>query len=194
MELKACTLNEISEIYNTYLVVDFPKNEVKPLSRITELYEKQLYFAYGLYGDGNALLAYAFLYAAPNSDFLLLDYFAVLKSMRGEGLGTKALSLLCTEVETHFAGLIIEAENPDFAETAEEKEIRKRRIRFYERNGFEHTQILSRLFGVEYCILVRTARAPSTLNLTQSVINTYHTLIPSKHWEKNVSVRIEEDS
>ena len=65
MKLKACTLNEITEIYNTYLVVDFPKNEVKPLSRITELYEKQLYFAYGLYGDDHALLAYAFLYAAP---------------------------------------------------------------------------------------------------------------------------------
>ncbi len=194
MKLKACTLNEITEIYNTHLVVDFPKNEVKPLSRITELYEKQLYFAYSLYGDDHALLAYAFLYAAPNSDYLLLDYFAVLKSMRGEGLGTKVLSLLSTEIETHFSGLIIEAENPVFAETAEEKEIRIRRIQFYERNGFERTKILCRLFGVEYCILVRATRAPSTLNLTQSVLNTYRTLIPSKHWEKNVSVRIEEDS
>ena len=44
-------------------------------------------------------------------------------------------------------------EDPDTAPTAQERETRRRRIRFYLKNGARETGCRCRLFGVEYRIL-----------------------------------------
>ena len=53
--IKLFSAQEIENVYNTYLLKDFPPAEVKPLSRIQMLFEKNLYFGYGLYDETNTI-------------------------------------------------------------------------------------------------------------------------------------------
>ena len=57
--------------------------------------------------------------------FTFIEHFAVFDNFKNKGLGTKALELL----KTTYNNLVLEAEPP-------KTEIAKRRIAFYERNGF----------------------------------------------------------
>ena len=100
MTVRRFTAQEIADVYNTYLVKDFPKAEVKPLSRIQYLFEKNLYFGYGLYDESDTLLAYAFFSDAYGCEFVLLDYFAVVDGNRGAGIGCKMLTLYAFDPST----------------------------------------------------------------------------------------------
>lgn len=192
MKIKRFTLQEIEYVYNTHLINDFPSAEVKPLSRIQYLYEKELYFGYGLYDETEALLAYAFFSDAYGCEFVLLDYLAVVSGHRGTGLGTKMLTLLKEEIVKEHEGIILESENPDFAENAKDFDVRTRRIQFYLNNDFSSTKMVSRLFGVEYRIFVYAKKQPSTLSLAYATVALYKALIAEKHLKDNVSLRIEE--
>ena len=187
-----CESTDIEYIYNHHIIHDFPKAEVKPLSRILELHRKGVYFAYALYSESNQLLSYAFLCSAAACEYVLLDYLAVSDDIRGKGIGTNMLELLKAEICKTYTGILLESENPDFALDKADFDIRSRRISFYEKCGFHTTKMLSRLFGVEYCVLVYAPEIPSTLNLAHATVNLYRTLIPEKHLAANVSLRISE--
>ncbi len=191
MHLVLCNPQEITDIYNNYIKNDFPPAEVKPLSRILMLYEKNLYFVYALY-EKDELLSYAFFSSAPGCEYVLLDYLAVVSGKRNMGIGAKMLDLLKTEVCKNFNGILLESENPDFAKDEEEKEIRKRRISFYLRCGFEITKMQSCLFGVEYKIMVYCPVSHSTLSLTHALSALYKSLIAEKYMADNVSIRIDD--
>ncbi|MBR4030058.1 MAG: GNAT family N-acetyltransferase [Clostridia bacterium] len=191
MCLVLCNPQEITEIYNNHIKNDFPPAEVKPLSRILMLYEKNLYFVYALY-EKDELLSYAFFSSAPGCEYVLLDYLAVVSGKRNMGIGAKMLDLLKTEVCKNFNGILLESENPDFAKDEEEKEIRVRRIAFYLRYGFEITKMHSCLFGVEYKILAYCRVSHSTLSLTQALSDLYKSLIAEKHMAENVSLRVDD--
>ncbi len=192
MILKIFSAQDIENVYNTYLVKDFPAAEVKPLSRILELFVKKLYFGYGLYDETDNLLAYAFFSAAYGCEFVLLDYLAVVDGNRDRGVGTKMLALLKEEIAKEYVGIILESENPDFAENAKDFDTRTRRIQFYLNNEFSSTKMVSRLFGVEYRIFVYAKKQPSTLSLAYATVALYKALIAEKHLKDNVSLRIEE--
>ena len=149
MTVKLFSAQDIENVYNTYLLKDFPPAEVKPLSRIQMLFEKKLYFGYGLYDETDTLLAYAFFSTAYGCEFVLLDYLAVVDGNRDKGIGSKMLTLLKEEVAKEYEGIILESENPDFAENAKDFDVRTRRIQFYLNNDFSSTKMVSRLFGVE---------------------------------------------
>ena len=189
MELLLCNKEEITRIYETHLVNDFPKAEVKPLKRILLLADIGMYFAYGLYCDGE-LISYAFFSCSNDTDYVLLDYFATIAGRRGEGIGAKMLELLKSEICKTKSGIILETEDPDFACDEADFKIRTRRVNFYTRCGLEHTKIRTTLFGVNYKILVSSKRAISTLSVTHAVTALYHTLIAEKHLKDNVSIII----
>ena len=92
MDLILCNKKEIEEIYSNHIKKDFPPAEVKPLSRILMLYEKNLYFVYALY-EKDELLSYAFFSSAPGCEYVLLDYLAVVSGKRNMGIGAKIGSL-----------------------------------------------------------------------------------------------------
>lgn len=192
MVLKICNREEIEKIYNTYLVQDFPKDEVKPLERILFLYDKNLYFAYGLYDADEKMLAYAFFSKAHSCEYVLLDYYAVAEEKRGTGIGSHMLSLLKETLCGEYEGIILESENPDFAENAKDFDVRSRRIQFYLNNGFSSTKMLCRLFGVEFRLFVYAKKQPSTLSLAYAAVALYKALIEKKDLKDNISLRIEE--
>ncbi|MBQ1922882.1 MAG: GNAT family N-acetyltransferase [Lachnospiraceae bacterium] len=153
MEMRKLPLDEMREIYDLRMREDFPDNERRPFSGIAVLYEKGEYEGWGLC-EGKDLLAYAFLVKEiwQGKPCCLVDYIAVDRDRRGEGIGT----CLLKELKKALAGadcVIGEVENPDYARTPEEKAEMERRLRFYLRNGLRDTGACEWLYHVEYRLL-----------------------------------------
>ncbi|MBD5487680.1 MAG: 2-amino-4-hydroxy-6-hydroxymethyldihydropteridine diphosphokinase [Lachnospiraceae bacterium] len=153
VHIEHLTLEQAREIYGTYAQSDFPPEELKPFSVIEETWGRGNYHAYGFY-EGTTLCAYAFLMADVEKRLLLLDYFAVVGERRGQGYGSRALALLregCAE----WNALVIEVEDDELPDINEEtRDMRKRRISFYTAAGCLMSTTRSRLWGVDYRIMV----------------------------------------
>lgn len=150
MEIREIAEGIFPDIYQTYIVNDFARDERRPLKAIQKLYKQHDYIAYGLY-DGEELRAYACFIKKTGVSGVLLDYFAVVSGKRGGGIG----SLFLTEVKKKWecGGIIIESEMPEMAADDADREIRERRIRFYQKNGAELSNIGWKTFGVDYNLL-----------------------------------------
>ena len=153
---KALTPEEIMAVYDAWGPEHFPDSELKPLSSVKMLLERGQYSGYGLY-EGSAateggLLGYALLMHDKDREKMLLDYYAFMEEYRCRGLGSVFLHEI--QKQTDFPGCFIECEAPETADCAEQRELRERRIRFYERNGAVLTQVRAQLFGVTYRMLV----------------------------------------
>jgi len=116
------------------------------------MWEDGSYQALGMYEqkeDANELIGYAFCAMAPDCNMILLDYLAIREEYRGLGMGgifLKKMRQCMREVE----GILIETEDISFASNEEERQIRKKRDSFYERNGVVRTQIKSKIFSVHF--------------------------------------------
>lgn len=153
------TFAQAREIYETYAQEDFPPEEIKPVSVIEETWKRGNYHAYGFY-EGTTLCAYAFFVADEEKRVLLLDYFAVLKTRRGQRIGSRALALL-RETCAEWNALVIEVEDDELPEIDQEtRDIRRRRISFYQEAGCYMTAVRSRLWGVDYRIMVMPLADP----------------------------------
>lgn len=75
-----------------------------------------------------------------------------------------------------------ETEDPSFAAREEELQVRRRRIRFYEKNGFFDSRNTCRLFGVEYRILGKSSAAAEKeeiqIRCREELDSIYRTVIP----------------
>ncbi len=158
MKLRLLNRRQAKEIYDRYLVRDFPDSERKPFASMAALLRKGMYEPLAVEDDGGSLAGYAFLMAQPGSPSALLDYFAVLPAMRGQGLGTKALQALAGYLAPSRRSLLIECEHPAEAPDAA---VARQRVAFYLRAGARATAMESRLFGVRYLILVLPCAGPA---------------------------------
>lgn len=153
--IKELTKEELRRVYEERMVVDFPPEELKPFAKIEELYDGGRYAAYSVADPEGAILSYALfarLSAGNTKSHYLFDYFAVREDLRNEGIGTLFLRRLAACLPD-AESVIGEVENPQYAGDAEESELRKRRLRFYRRNGLRECGVTSRIYGVEYRIL-----------------------------------------
>ena len=90
-----------------------------------------------------------FFVCAVYEEMVLIDYFAVMSSKRGGGVGTNALKLLSDVYPEYYIFLEIEPEN----EKASNALQRVRRKNFYLRCGFQETGILWDMYGVPMEVL-----------------------------------------
>ena len=98
---------EMTEVYRQAMKQDFPPDELKPLSRILAQKRKNIALCLG-YFEQDKLIGYAVLEQDTAQRCLLLDYFAIIQSSRGQGWGTRFLN----ELKTMFADremIVIEA-------------------------------------------------------------------------------------
>ncbi len=103
----------------------FPAEEYRSYKEQKELLERPEYGIYVLHGDENTQIL-TFLAMWRFSDLMFLEHFASAPEVRGRGIGSAALQ----EAVGRFPGqFCLEVELPE-TETA------RRRIAFYERNGF----------------------------------------------------------
>ena len=150
LKIQILPLEDVRTIYRERLVHDFLPEEVKPLSVIEAAIGRQQYVCYGLWA-GEEMPAYAFF--VVNGPCALLDYYAVRADLRGQGYGSRFLRMLAAETMRKYDCVLLEAENPDFAENARERENMERRLRFYRHNGIRDTGLRAEVWHVEYRIL-----------------------------------------
>ena len=158
MEIRLLERSQFGEIYEEQMKGDFAADELKPLAMIYEMYDRGIYAGYGLY-EGAELLGYA-LFVVGDYPCALLDYLAICRGCRNVGLGTTFLTglreVLAAEGKAP-AGIVLESERPEAGKDEADRELRRHRLGFYERNGFVRTELKCVLFGVEFTIMYRPA-------------------------------------
>lgn len=180
-------IGQLKKIYKILMKKDFPPSELKPFSIIKKEIERSEYVCYGMFDD-DVLCGYAFFVVRNAENGVknyLLDYFAVTEADRNKGIGSAFLGLISEKLSG--SGIIIcEAENPDFAEDTDEKNLRERRIGFYIRNGFSDTGVTVRLFGVEYVILEITRNEKHSQDeIKEFYYEVYSRIVPKLLLKKN---------
>lgn len=181
MELKLLNKEELTALYNGELVVDFPKSELKPLRAMLSLMDMGKYDPLRVTENGETV-GYAMVWLPGERNGALLEYFGVLRGMRNGGIGSRILTLLAER----YGQLFGEAEAPTSADPAE-NDLRRRRIAFYERNGFRVLDYECALFGVHFNCLYRGSETDDRKveELHRSVYADYFS---SEHMERFVQL------
>ena len=150
-ELRLLTARQLRQVYRERVRSDFPPSERRPLASMERLRAAGVYDTWGMY-EGEELLAYACLGRS-------VAYGVAARADRpprgppgGRRTGTLALSLL----QARYGGcsLLVEAEAQEEGVPPEENALRARRLSFYERSGFRRLDYQTRIFGVQYAMLV----------------------------------------
>lgn len=179
MKIKVLNKNEIGKIYQEHLKRDFPKDELKPLEYINRMYDISKYECFGFYDD-DVFLGYAYMVIPDSSDTRLLDYFAVVKEFRSNGIGGDCLK----ELKKYYKNLscvILESESPDYSRDDNDKKIRERRIGFYQRNGLVKTSITTFVGGVYYTIFcMECSDSIDKIDVKSEIEKIYHTMFEAK--------------
>lgn len=138
-------LMEWLKVYNLYQSV-FPASEKKPFSMIQSMYKKGKSDVW--YCEENGKFA-GLVITINGPDKILLDYLAVAKNRRGQGIGSKILQKM--REQYLGKGIFLEIEIVD--DSAENYEERKRRKQFYLANGMKPMNVFVELFGVDMELL-----------------------------------------
>lgn len=192
MEIKAITDHgQISDIYHNRMKYDFPRDELKPLQSILHAVKNNCYECYGLFGDRDQeLLGYAFFVRKKedSGNHYLLDYYAVDRKHRNEGIGSFFIQQF-PEMITDAESLIIEVEDPDKASDDADRKIRNRRLGFYLRNHCILTEIRTRLFGVDYRVLIwQDGRQHDEDEIRKAYTDIYKIMVPELLYRKFVKI------
>ena len=128
---------ELNELYLTA----FPKYERKPFDMILEGAKKGNYEILSIESDTGRFLGLAITILYEG--YALLDYFAVLYTERGNGIGTTALNLLIDR----YKGKKFFLESESTAVPCSNLNQRLRRKKFYEKCGMTALNFQVNLFG-----------------------------------------------
>lgn len=179
MKIETLSAGELKALYETKMREDFPESELRPYSNMKYLMDLGAYRCFACREDGG-IAAYALF--AVSGGAALLDYYAVDAARRGRGVGSRFLSGL-KDISGRFGApyVIIEAESVESAQTPEQTEERRRRLRFYDHCGCRATGVYSFLFGVEYQILIlplAETAAPSDSEVKAALESLYRLIVP----------------
>ena len=123
MKLEVMTVQEFDAVYHL-MEQSFPRDEYRPYERQRAVLDDPAYRIHVLRGENGGIAAFITLWSL--GDVAFVEHFAVEPSLRGGGIGSRLLS----EIKGLYPGMIcLEVELP-------ETDMARRRIGFYERNGF----------------------------------------------------------
>ncbi len=186
MELREFNAVETKNIYNTYMVEDFPSSELKSLNKILRLMEEKKYISFGVF-EGETLVGYAFF--MTNENIILLDYFAILKNKRMGGYGSKSLTLISEYFKNKFDVLVLESEDPTFAKDEVDRTTRERRINFYKKNNFEVASIEAKVYSVEFVIFTKNDKVRNDEVVAKLLYNLYVAMSNEDKCRENVFIK-----
>ena len=187
--IRELSLQEMQEIYDTKMKGDFPPAEIKPFSTIRAMHERGEYLGLGMLTAEGGILAYAFfVICRPDGQAVLLDYFAVDKDRRGEGIGSRMLR----EIIERFADIpvLLESEDPDHACDEADRKKREKRLSFYHRNNALDTGVRAWVFDVDYRVLphMPPGRVPAEAYARKILSELYGTMFSPQQLEIKVRV------
>ena len=122
------------EVYPEYIKI-FPKEERKELKTIEQNYDKKI-TKFIKICENNQFVGFFIINTIKNSQYVQLDYFAILEKYQNKGYGTKAIQLLKKQMEA-YDGIFVEIEKLGLGKDKQENLLRERRAKFYETLGFE---------------------------------------------------------
>ena len=117
MKLQRLDENQITKLYQEYMVVDFPKDELKPLNMILKSVQEGFYDCFGLF-ENEKIVGYTFMVKQENS--YLIDYIAIFPEHRNKGVGTNLLTLI-DDYLGDADRIIGEVEDPAYTDDEEQK-------------------------------------------------------------------------
>lgn len=183
MSIQALPWRDFEALYHNHLVVDFPENERKTLSEYHDLYRRGLYDLYGLKKD-KRLLAYGFIGHVPEVQSVLLDYLAVTKPVRGQGVGSVFLKALKAILKRP---ILLEVEDPKYTDKLSEQRTRKRRVAFYLKNGGYLSDISLNIYDDRFKIMVLSDEVCDDAQLRYDLKKLYRLLLtPSQQTSPDI--------
>lgn len=121
--LQKLDINDFDRVYSL-MEKSFPTDERRPYEKQKALLDDPLYCIYGVKSDSGDITAFITVWQFES--FAYVEHFAVAPDCRGSGIGSAVLRELVSGLSCLVC---LEVELP-------ETDMAKRRIAFYERNGF----------------------------------------------------------
>ena len=146
MQLRDLTLDQLRWLHATELHEAFPAEELKPFPAMEQLFRRGAYRPVGAW-EGETLVGYALLWTSPAAGYVLIDYLGVTAARRNGGLGARSSRLLQEKFQD-WEGDPGGVRRP--WKGGPEDALRRRRLGFYQRNGFRPLSYDCLLFGVHY--------------------------------------------
>jgi len=172
--IKRGTLDDLERIYPFY-VQDFPRSERKPYRILKKLMNRNIGELQILYDD-KIWVGYAFLIVQKNQRVVLLDYLAIRDGLRGRGYGETLIAKL-KDCYNYYEALFGEVERVEDFLPESLNQLRARRLRFYERLGFElMNDYVIRLWNVSYVPVYVTTNKKISHQKMASYIESFYDL------------------
>lgn len=189
MELRRLDAKQIKYVYHNHLQNTFPAEERRPLNRILHLVKSGKYECLGMCKE-TEIVGYAFLVKYQKN--YLIDYLGVCEAYRNQGIGSAILKKLADYYQDADC-ITVEIEDPAYAITKEDRQLRIRRHNFYLRNGYKTTDVKVLLFGVDFLLAVNADSKVYTKTDVADLYKTYYriTLPRFLYWLK---VKIKRDN
>lgn len=127
MDINSDELAQAMVIYRS----SFPDNERLPEAKLAEKITNQEFQLWVSYEESKVNFM-AILCPLKETNFTLLGYVAVAENLRGKGIGEDFLKYIGKELKEKDKFLLLEVENPELGDN---REIKQRRINFYQRLG-----------------------------------------------------------
>lgn len=184
---RTAPVTEAKKLYDKFIVPYFPENERRPLWAVRRLMKKGFYKII-VAEESDIPLGIAAIGGYPAGNAFLLDYLAVNSEMRSAGIGSALLGAVI-----HYADgfpILIETEDPVFAETDEKHAQCVRRNAFYTRSGAVFSGVESEIFGVHYNNLILTdGPLPDDASVARSLDSLYRFMIDDLSiFEENIKI------
>ena len=135
MNLVNIGIEEFKKIVYPEYVSIFPKEERKELKVLEDNFNKKI-TRFIKICENNQFVGFFIINTIKNSQYIQLDYFAILQKYQNRGYGTKAIQLLKSKMET-YDGIFVEIEKLGLGKDKQDNLVRERRAKFYETLGFE---------------------------------------------------------
>ena len=129
----------------------FPRAERKPFLTILKKYRVEATDIWCILCEGRFL---GFAATMNSPDLVMLDYLAVKKSCRGQGVGSAAMGQLTERYRDR--GFLLEIESP--YEPGKDQPLRQKRKQFYLNCGMEPLNVMAEVFGVKMELLGRNCQ------------------------------------
>lgn len=184
MEIRRLERNMLENVYSL-MKNDFLSDELKPLELIKKYIKNGICSIYGFYED-NKLVSYMDVIFSSTS--ALIDYFAVVEQYRCTGVGGSSIFSLKHELKD-LDFILAEVEAEQQAKTDGDLKTIKRRIAFYEKNGFYLTGNRISLFGHKYNIMALPIKTkPNKETALERLFEIYRLMFSKEIINKHVSI------
>ena len=145
MNLVNIGIEEFKKIVYPEYVSIFPKEERKELKVLEDNFNKKI-TRFIKICENDIFVGFFIINTIKNSQYVQLDYFAILEKYQNKGYGTKAIQLLKKQMEA-YEGIFVEIEKLGLGKDKQDNLLRERRAKFYETLGFEKLNFELKWFG-----------------------------------------------